>query len=64
MRASEVLQLPFGATLGEIARTCIPATLKHFDGDERRDICVLGCGRKTLYNKLRAYRRERNAGMN
>ena len=53
-----------GATLDEIERTFILATLKHFEGDKRRAADVLGCSLKTLYNKLHAYQRERHAGMN
>jgi DNA-binding NtrC family response regulator len=60
----ELIQMPVGATLDEIERTFILATLKHFEGDKRRAADVLGCSLKTLYNKLHAYQRERNAGMN
>ena len=49
--------LPIGATLDEIERTFILATLKHFEGDKRRAADVLGCSLKTLYNKLHAYQR-------
>ena len=56
--------MPIGATLEEIERTFILATLKHFEGDKRRAADVLGCSLKTLYNKLHAYQRDRNAGMN
>jgi DNA-binding NtrC family response regulator len=58
------ISLPIGATLEEIERTYILATLKHFEGDKRRTADVLGCSLKTLYNKLHAYQRERGAGMN
>ncbi len=61
---TDLIQLPIGATLEEIERTFILATLKHFEGDKRRAADVLGCSLKTLYNKLHAYQRERNAGMN
>jgi DNA-binding NtrC family response regulator len=56
--------LPIGATLDEIERTVILATLRHFEGDKRRAADVLGCSLKTLYNKLHAYQRDRHAGMN
>jgi len=62
--SSDLIQLPIGATLEEIERTFILATLKHFEGDKRRAADVLGCSLKTLYNKLHAYQRERHAGMN
>jgi DNA-binding NtrC family response regulator len=58
------IHMPIGATLEQIERTFILATLKHFEGDKRRTSEVLGCSLKTLYNKLHAYQRERNAGMN
>jgi two-component system NtrC family response regulator/two-component system response regulator HydG len=62
--ASDEIHIPIGATLDEIERTFILATLKHFQGDKRRAADVLGCSLKTLYNKLHAYQRERHAGMN
>jgi DNA-binding NtrC family response regulator len=58
------IHMPIGATLDEIERTFILATLEHFQGDKRRAADVLGCSLKTLYNKLHAYRRDRHAGMN
>jgi DNA-binding NtrC family response regulator len=60
----DAVRVPIGATLDEIERTLILATLKHFEGDKRRAAGVLGCSLKTLYNKLHAYQRDRNAGMN
>ena len=60
----EKIHMPIGATLDQIERTFILATLKHFEGDKRRTSEVLGCSLKTLYNKLHAYQRDRNAGMN
>jgi DNA-binding NtrC family response regulator len=60
----DIIQMPIGATLEEIERTFILATLKHFEGDKRRAADVLGCSLKTLYNKLHAYQRDRHAGMN
>ena len=61
---SDEIRVAIGATLDEIERTFILATLKHFQGDKRRAADVLGCSLKTLYNKLHAYKRERHAGMN
>jgi DNA-binding NtrC family response regulator len=58
------IHMPIGATLEEIERTFILATLRHFEGDKRRAADVLGCSLKTLYNKLHAYQRERPAGLN
>lgn len=62
--ANGEIRLSVGATLDEIERTFILATLKHFAGDKRRAADVLGCSLKTLYNKLHAYQRDRHAGMN
>jgi DNA-binding NtrC family response regulator len=62
--AGRGVSIPIGATLEEIERTFILATLKHFEGDKRRAADVLGCSLKTLYNKLHAYQRDRGAGMN
>ena len=61
---TDLIQMPIGATLEEIERTFILATLKHFEGDKRRAADVLGCSLKTLYNKLLANQRDRGAGMN
>ena len=61
---SDVIQMSIGATLDEIERTFILATLRHFEGDKRRAADVLGCSLKTLYNKLHAYQRDRNVGIN
>jgi len=60
--AEEGINMPIGATLDEIERAAILATLKHFEGDKRRAADVLGCSLKTLYNKLHAYQRERHSG--
>jgi len=61
---NDLVQVPIGATLDEIERTVILATLRHFEGDKRRAADVLGCSLKTLYNKLHAYQRERQTGVN
>jgi DNA-binding NtrC family response regulator len=58
------IRMTIGTTLEEIERTAILATLEHFVGDKRRAADVLGCSLKTLYNKLHAYQRARQAGMN
>ncbi len=57
--ADDGIHMTIGATLEEIERTFILATLEHFEGDKRRTADVLGCSLKTLYNKLHAYQRER-----
>jgi two-component system response regulator HydG len=60
----DIVNVAVGATLDEVERTFILATLRHFEGDKRRAADVLGCSLKTLYNKLHAYERARNAGVN
>jgi DNA-binding NtrC family response regulator len=60
----DVVNVAIGATLDEVERTFILATLRHFEGDKRRAADVLGCSLKTLYNKLHAYERARPAGVN
>jgi DNA-binding NtrC family response regulator len=62
--SSANISIRIGASLEQIERTFIVATLKHFEGDKRRTADVLGCSLKTLYNKLHAYQRERNGEMN
>jgi DNA-binding NtrC family response regulator len=51
------LDQPFaiGASVGEMERRLILATLDHFGGDKRRAAQVLGVSLKTLYNRLHAY---------
>src|SRR5688572_27943525 len=54
-----VIHMAIGATLGEIERTFILATIKHFEGDKLRAAYVLRFSRKTVYNKMHADDRER-----
>src|SRR5689334_5354582 len=51
------LDKPFaiGASVGDMERRLILATLDHFGGDKRRAAQVLGVSLKTLYNRLHAY---------
>jgi two-component system response regulator AtoC len=51
------LDKPFaiGASVGDMERRLILATLDHFNGDKRRAAQVLGVSLKTLYNRLHAY---------
>jgi two-component system response regulator AtoC len=51
------LDKPFaiGASVGDMERRLILATLQHFGGDKRRAAQVLGVSLKTLYNRLHAY---------
>jgi DNA-binding NtrC family response regulator len=51
------LDQPFtiGASVGDMERRLILATLDHYAGDKRRAAEVLGVSLKTLYNRLHAY---------
>jgi transcriptional regulator with GAF, ATPase, and Fis domain len=50
------LELEVPATMDEIERRAIEATLDYTSGDKSRAARTLGIGRKTLYRKLEAYR--------
>jgi DNA-binding NtrC family response regulator len=52
------LHVPIGATLQDVERMLIEATLGHHRGNKRRTAATLGCSVKTLYNKLANYDRE------
>jgi DNA-binding NtrC family response regulator len=49
------LEISVPATIDEIERRAIEATLDYTAGDKTRAARALGIGRKTLYRKLRAY---------
>lgn len=53
----DYLRFPVGYNLGELERRMILATLEHFDGDKPRTAKTLGISLKTLYNRLKKYRR-------
>ena len=61
MQAGETSRLrldkPFaiGASVGDMERRLILATLDHFNGDKRQAAQVLGVSLKTLYNRLHSY---------
>jgi DNA-binding NtrC family response regulator len=61
--SGSAVEVAIGATLEEVERTFITATLRHFEGDKRRAAEVLGCSLKTLYNKLHAYQRRGQPGI-
>jgi two-component system response regulator HydG len=50
------LELEVPATIAEIERRAIEATLDYTSGDKSRAARTLGIGRKTLYRKLESYR--------
>ncbi len=52
---SEKLDIRVGASIDEVERSLIEATLQHFRGNKRRAADTLGCSLKTLYNKLHGY---------
>jgi transcriptional regulator with GAF, ATPase, and Fis domain len=55
---SLTLEIPVPATVEEIERRAIEATLDYTGGDKTRAARALGIGRKTLYRKLRQYETE------
>jgi len=52
---SGTLTVPIGATLEDVERRLILATLAHYNGDKRRTADTLGVSLKTIYNRLREY---------
>lgn len=52
------LHFPIGATLDDVERQLIMATLAHFEGDKRRAEKSLGVSLKTIYNRLKRYGQE------
>ena len=55
---SLTLEIEVPATIDEIERRAIEATLDYTGGDKTRAARTLGIGRKTLYRKLRQYESE------
>jgi two-component system NtrC family response regulator len=49
------LEIEVPATVEEIERRAIEATLDYTGGDKTRAARALGIGRKTLYRKLKEY---------
>jgi len=49
------LTVSIGATLEDVERRLILATLAHYNGDKRRTADTLGVSLKTIYNRLREY---------
>lgn len=50
--------IPVGTTVAEAEQQLIQATLAHFAGDKDRAAETLGMSLRTLYNRLKLYRRE------
>jgi DNA-binding NtrC family response regulator len=53
----DFIRLYVGTPLAEIERRTILSTLEHYDGDKKKTAEVLGISLKTLYNRLKAYKR-------
>jgi DNA-binding NtrC family response regulator len=53
--SEETIRVPVGASLMEIEKTAIRATLSREGGNKSRTAEVLGIGRKTLHRKLQEY---------
>ncbi len=54
--AGSVLRIDLGASLADIERRAILATLRYCAGNKNRAAEVLGISLKTLYNRLSEYR--------
>ncbi|GAC1446450.1 MAG: hypothetical protein NVSMB56_05250 [Pyrinomonadaceae bacterium] len=50
------IEIPIPASMDDIERRAIEATLQHTNGDKTRAARTLGIGRKTLYRKLEQYK--------
>jgi len=57
LEAGPYLTVRVGASIAEVERRLIMATLEHCDGHKERTAEVLGVSLKTLYNRLREYGR-------
>ena len=60
--AGEFLTLPIGTSMADAERALILATLRHCRHQKERTAAVLGISLKTLYNRLKDYGSEREAG--
>ena len=56
---STALEISLPATMDDIERQAIAATLDYTNGDKTRAARTLGIGRKTLYRKLEQYEQEK-----
>ncbi len=56
--AAPTVTLEVGASMAQIERTMILATLEHFQNHKERTAAALGISLKTLYNRLRDYAAE------
>ena len=53
--AAPTVSVPIGASMAEVERAVILATLEHYNHHKERVAAVLGISLKTLYNRLKEY---------
>jgi DNA-binding NtrC family response regulator len=58
-RSAKRLSIQVGASLREVERRVIEATVRHSDGNLSRAAKILGINRSTLYLKIKEYRLKR-----
>jgi DNA-binding NtrC family response regulator len=57
--AAKTLTIQVGASLREVEKRVIEATLRHCDGNLSRTAKILGINRSTLYEKIKEYKLKR-----
>ena len=57
--AGREVKIEVGTTIAEAEKELIAATLDHLDGDKPEAAETLGISLKTLYNRLKAYRKRK-----
>jgi DNA-binding NtrC family response regulator len=57
--AAKTLSIQVGASLREVEKQVIEATLRHCDGNLSRAAKILGINRSTLYEKIKEYKLKR-----
>jgi DNA-binding NtrC family response regulator len=53
---AKTLTIQVGASLGEVEKKVIEATLCHYDGNRTLAAKILGIDRSTLYEKIKKYK--------
>ena len=61
-KVPEAIPVPYGASLEEMERVVIAATLQRTRGNIREAAAILGINRSTLYEKIKKYRIPRSEG--
>ncbi len=59
---AEAVTLPIGTSMAQAERALMLATLRHFNHHKERTAAVLGISLKTLYNRLKEYTADADAG--